>query len=112
MLTISAPASSANIGPGFDSIGMAVDLDLTITVEEASEWSFTHETDLIPPVRHYTDHYIYKVAHKVATLYNKTLPPSHVTMYSDIPLARGLGSSSSAIIVGVELANQLCHLNL
>lgn len=112
MLTISAPASSANIGPGFDSIGMAIDLDLTLKVQKADEWEFTHETDLIPPVRNYEDHYIYKVAHKVASLYNKILPPCHVVMYSDIPLARGLGSSSSAIIVGIELANQLCHLNL
>lgn len=112
MLKISAPASSANIGPGFDSIGMAVDLDLILKIQQADEWKFTHATKLIPPVRNYKDHYIYKVAHKIAKLHGKTLPASHVTMYSDIPLARGLGSSSSAIIVGIELANQLCNLNL
>ena len=33
-------------------------------------------------------------------------------MYSDIPLARGLGSSSSVIVAGIELANRLGHLNL
>lgn len=112
MLTISAPASSANIGPGFDSIGMAVDLDLTLQVKKADKWKFTHQTELIPPVRNYKDHYIYKVAKQIANKYNKQLPPCHVTMYSDIPLARGLGSSSSAIIVGIELANQMCQLNL
>lgn len=112
MLTISAPASSANIGPGFDSIGMAVDLDLTLQIKKSDKWKFTHKTSLIPPVRNYKDHYIYKVAKQIANKYNKQLPPCHVTMYSDIPLARGLGSSSSAIIVGIELANQMCQLNL
>lgn len=112
MLTISAPASSANLGPGFDSIGMAVDLDLTLTIKRANRWSFKHTTDIIPTVPNYKDHYIYKVANKVAKLYKKSLTPCNVSMYSEIPLARGLGSSASAIIVGIELANQLCNLNL
>lgn len=112
MFTISAPASSANMGPGFDSIGMAVDLNLTLKAEKANEWRFIHKTELIPAVKHYKDHYIYKVAKRIAKIYDKTLQPCKVNMYSEIPLARGLGSSASAIITGIELANQLCHLNL
>src|SRR5690625_524696 len=106
MFTITVPGSSANIGPGFDSIGMAINLKLTLQVEEAQEWSFEHVTDLVPPVLNYEDHYIYKVAHKIADIYGKSLTPCHVIMNSEIPLARGLGSSSSAIIVGIELAKQ------
>lgn len=112
MLTIKAPASSANIGPGFDSAGVALTRYLTLQVTPAAEWKFTHTTSLIPTIRRHTDHYIYKVAARVARAHNKTLPPSHVTMDSEIPLARGLGSSASAIIVGIELANQLCELQL
>src|SRR5699024_494201 len=98
MFTISVPASSANIGPGFDSAGVAVSRYLTLEVTEAKEWEFTHTTNTIPPVRNYRDHYIYKVAKQVADWQQKELPPCHVTMDSDIPLARGLGSSASAKI--------------
>src|SRR5699024_7779787 len=94
------------------SVGVAVGRYLTLTIREQNEWSFIHTTSLIPPVRHYKDHYIYKVATKVATWYNCSLPASEVSMHSEIPLARGLGSSASAIVAGIELTNQLCKLNL
>lgn len=112
MFTISVPASSANIGPGFDSAGVAVSRYLTLEVSEADEWQFTHTTATIPPVRDYHDHYIYKVAKQVADWHEVTLTPCHVTMDSEIPLARGLGSSASAIVAGIELTNQLCQLHL
>lgn len=112
MFTISVPASSANIGPGFDSAGVAVSRYLTLHVKEADKWQFTHTTSLIPAVRKFEDHYIYKVAKQIADWHHCTLPPTHVTMESEIPLARGLGSSASAIVAGIELANQLCSLHL
>ena len=112
MFTITVPASSANIGPGFDSAGVAVSRYLTLDVERATNWKFTHATDTIPEVANYEDHYIYKVAKTVADWHDALLPPSHVKMTSEIPLARGLGSSASAIVAGIELANQLCHLHL
>lgn len=112
MFTISVPASSANIGPGFDSAGVAVSRYLTLQVKEADEWEFLHEGTLVPPVRHYEDHYIYKVATQIAEKHDCTLTPCHVTMKTEIPLARGLGSSASAIVAGIELANQLCGLSL
>jgi len=112
MFTIVTPASSANIGPGFDSMGMALGRYLTLHVEEASAWEFVHDTKHIPPIHRYQDHYIYKVAHQVAEWHQVSLPPCRVIMQSDIPLARGLGSSASAIIAGIELTNILCDLQL
>lgn len=112
MFTISVPASSANIGPGFDSAGVAVGRYLTLQVAKADHWEFTHTTSIIPHVKNYKDHYIYKVAKQVADWHTCSLPSCHVTMESEIPLARGLGSSASAIVAGIELANQLCELEL
>jgi len=112
MFTISVPASSANIGPGFDSAGVAVSRYLTLDVTKSEAWEFIHTNSIIPPVRHYEDHYIYKVAKQVAEWHNEHLTPCQVTMTSEIPLARGLGSSASAIVAGIELANQLCLLHL
>lgn len=112
MFTISVPASSANVGPGFDSAGIALSRYLTLTVKEADEWEFVHTSAIVPTVNHYTNHFIYKIASQVAEWHHCTLPACHVTMDSEIPLARGLGSSASAIIASIELTNQLCELNL
>lgn len=115
MFTIVTPASSANIGPGFDSIGVALGRYLTLHVEGADRWEFIHETKRIPPIRRYQDHYIYKVVMQVAAwsgIDAVDVPVCRVVVESDIPLARGLGSSASAIVAGIEMANILCDLGL
>jgi len=113
MFTINIPGSSANIGPGFDSMGIAIDRYLTLQVIESESWEFVHNSSLLPPYTHYNDHFIYKVAHQMAHKYSgQPLPPCQVVMTSDIPLARGLGSSAAAVVAGIELANQLCQLSL
>lgn len=110
--TITVPASTANIGPGFDSAGMALSKYLTLYVESNDEWVFEHHSPHLPDVPVATEHFIYQIAANVAKQYDAVLPGAYVKMESDIPLARGLGSSSSAIIAGIELADQLCDLSL
>ncbi|WP_085993546.1 homoserine kinase [Oceanobacillus senegalensis] len=108
---ISVPASSGNVGPGFDSMGLAVNLYLTLEVEESDKWEFYQDSSSTSPVD-YEDHFIYKIAKQTAERNNQILPPCKVTEMSEIPLARGLGSSASAILAGIEIANQACQLNL
>lgn len=110
---ISVPASSANIGPGFDSAGIALSKYLKLHVMEQDHlWEFQHKSSILSPAPVATEHFIYKVAKKVADWHERTLPPCKVIEESDIPLARGLGSSASAIIAGIEIANQLLELEL
>lgn len=108
------PASSANMGAGFDSIGLAVQRYLTLDVEPSDAWEFVHQSpsDALPTYTVATDHFIYKVAVHIADKYNQKLSPCKVTMASEIPLARGLGSSAAAVVAGIELTNQICSLNL
>src|SRR5690625_7133219 len=108
MFTITVPASSANIGPGFDSVGMAINRYLTLQVNDSNHWQFEHLSSFLPTNVDYNDHFIYQVANKVANQFQKKLPPCKVYVKSEIPLARGLGSSASAVVAGIELANQLC----
>lgn len=110
--TITVPASTANIGPGFDSAGMALNRYLTLHVEESNEWLFDHRSIHLPEVPEVKEHFIYQIAEKTAQQFGAILPSAHVVVESEIPLARGLGSSSSATIAGIELANQLCKLSL
>ncbi|MFD1040414.1 homoserine kinase [Virgibacillus byunsanensis] len=112
MFTITIPASSANIGPGFDSAGIALSRYLSLHVTKQETWEFVHHSSHLPFVSHYEDHFIYHAAKQIAEVYNHVLPPCKVEVDSEIPLARGLGSSASAVIAGIELANQLCSLSL
>jgi len=106
-MKIIVPATTANIGLGFDSIGIAVDLYLTLTVVEPSnEWKIEHPFGEAVPTNQ--ENLIIETALAVCP----ALQPHHLVCESDIPMTRGLGSSSSAIVAGIELANQLGNLNL
>ncbi|WP_100373915.1 homoserine kinase [Bacillus sp. FJAT-45037] len=103
---ITVPGSTANLGPGFDSVGLAVDRYLTLIVKPAEKWLFTSSSPDLADVPTDEQNLIYKVARHVADTYEETLAPCEVEMTSDIPLTRGLGSSAAAIVAGIELANQ------
>lgn len=106
-MRITVPATSANVGPGFDSVGIAVSKYLRIDVLEAQEnWWIEH--DLGEEIPSDEENLLLQTALKVAT----DLPPHRLKMTSEVPLARGLGSSSSVIVAGIELANQLGKLFL
>ena len=106
-MRITVPATSANVGPGFDSVGIAVSKYLTIDVLEAQEnWWIEH--DLGEEIPSDEENLLLQTALKVAA----DLPPHRLKMTSEVPLARGLGSSSSVIVAGIELANQLGKLAL
>lgn len=106
MLTIKVPATTANLGPGFDSCGLALSLYLYLTVKHPQdEWYIEHD---LPNISHDMNNLIIATALKIAP----QLQPHYLIMQTDIPTTRGLGSSSSAIVAGIELANQLENLNL
>jgi len=109
---IKVPASSANIGPGFDSAGIAIERYLTLTVTPSDEWIFDHQSPLLPDINHYENHFIYKIAKKIAAEYGKELTSARIAVDTEIPLARGMGSSASAIVAAIELANRLAGLDL
>ena len=106
-MKIIVPATSANVGPGFDSVGIAVTRYLTIEVLEPSDaWLIEHDLGAGIP----TDekNLLLSTALSIAP----AIQPHHIKMTSEVPLARGLGSSSSVIVAGIELANQLANLQL
>ncbi|MDQ0340467.1 homoserine kinase [Caldalkalibacillus uzonensis] len=108
---IRVPGSTANLGPGFDSIGLAVNRYLELTVTPGESWLFVGDGELrdLPPLE---DNLIYQVAQQVAEQHGRSLPPRQVAMQSTIPLAKGLGSSAAAIVAAIELANQVLELGL
>ncbi|KXU02221.1 Homoserine kinase [Streptococcus constellatus] len=106
-MKIIVPATSANIGPGFDSVGVAVSKYLIIEVlGKSDQWIIEH--DLGRRIPSNERNLLIKVARRIAP----AILPHHLKMTTNIPLARGLGSSSSVIVAGIELANQLVNLQL
>lgn len=106
-MKIIVPATSANLGPGFDSLGIALDSYLVVEVLETTpDWVVEHDFGRNIP----TDQNNLVV--RTALAINPNLPAHHLRVTSDVPLARGLGSSSSAIVAGLMLANTLGQMNL
>ncbi|MCJ1656440.1 homoserine kinase [Staphylococcus sp. NRL 16/872] len=113
-LHLKIPASTANLGVGFDSIGMAIDkyLNLYIHRIEGDEWEFDYLSPELNSLPNNKDNYIYQVAQQVAAKYNIALPALKIEMRSDIPLARGLGSSASALVGALYIANYFGNIQL
>lgn len=106
-MKIRVPATSANLGPGFDSCGIALSQYLTIDIgPETKQWQIDHQLGSAIP----TDekNLLIQTALDLAP----KLTPHKITMTSDIPIARGLGSSSSVVVAGIELANRLGNLGM
>jgi len=106
-MKIKVPATSANLGCGFDSVGFAVNLYLELDILEASDkWEIMH--DLGADIPHDHTNLVISTALKIAP----ELTPHRIRMTSNIPLERGLGSSSSALVAGIELACAIGGMNL
>ncbi|WP_458353973.1 homoserine kinase [Peribacillus frigoritolerans] len=112
MFLIRVPASTANLGPGFDSIGMALGLYLEIHGSSSDHWEVVPLSEEMSVFPRDDRNYIVQIAKETAASYGKELSPCRLFVSSEIPLARGLGSSASAIVAGIELANIVAELHL
>src|SRR5215831_11218049 len=103
------PAGTSNLGAGFDTLGLALELYLRVRIEPSSKTEIVAlglGSDEIPTT---ADNLILRVATRVAKHRHRDLSPFRMTIANEIPLARGLGSSAAAIIAGVtcyELVTQ------
>jgi homoserine kinase len=111
-ITIKIPATSANLGPGFDALGLALDLWNESTVEPADDFLVYVEgegKDRMDPGR---NNLMFRAAHHLAARVGKTLPPFLVRCNNHIPLGSGLGSSAAATWTGLLAADSLIGSSL
>lgn len=117
-VSVKVPATTANLGPGFDCMGMALPVYNTVTIEEtvlpgtgveinviseddkADELSLEH----IPMDE---NSIIYKAVELLYNSIGQTPSELKITIHTQIPVARGLGSSASVIVGGLLAANEL-----
>lgn len=106
MVEASAPASSANLGPAFDTIALAIELRCRVSAAPADDWAVEHAGQERLPHGHRD------LVLEAARLVAET--PLALRVDSDIPIARGLGSSSAAAASGAAAAMRATghHLDL
>ncbi|MBB3131838.1 homoserine kinase [Paenibacillus rhizosphaerae] len=104
---VKIPASTANLGPGFDTLGMALSLYAWIEMKEAEQTVFHLYGDEMQGIPRDKSNLLYQVAQQVFERAGVHVPELEISMYSDIPLTRGLGSSATAIVGALAAANAL-----
>jgi homoserine kinase len=107
---VRVPASSANLGPGFDALGLALDVYLECRFRPSSELVIRasgREGNAIPCS---AENLIWQTALRVANDVRGELPPIELLIENNIPLGKGLGSSAAALTAGVVIADQLLGL--
>lgn len=103
-VTVRVPATSANMGPGFDSLGVA------LTMYNSFVFSFTDSGltfDGCPEEYQNEENFAYVAFCMVAGRAGKTFKGLHISMNTHVPIARGLGSSSTLIVAGAVAANEM-----
>src|SRR5690349_3328290 len=108
-MKVRIPASTSNLGPGFDCFGLALKLYLTVEAYVATEASEpcrvtttgAKENEALP---RNAVNLIYRAMSFAADRDGVSLPPVELMVHNEIPLASGLGSSAAAIVAGIKLS--------
>ena len=106
-VVVKIPASTANLGPGFDAIGMALSLYEWIEVSIVDQTEVRLYGDGMEGIPTDESNLVYKIVQYVFEQAGYNEQPVKISMLSDIPLTRGLGSSASAIVGALVAANTL-----
>jgi len=116
-IKIKVPATSANLGPGFDTLGLALDLwnETEFSTDSVTDLRIKTDKRIVVSVEgegagkisEGKDNLIVEAAMKLAELANKPLPSFKLSCVNHIPMGSGLGSSSAAILTGMLGADTL-----
>ena len=105
MIRISVPATSANLGSGFDCMGIALSIRNVVDMELSDRIDITNKYGL--DVASDEKNLIYRCAKQVFDIVGKPLPGLKIVEECNIPMTRGLGSSSACTVAGLFGANKL-----
>lgn len=113
-VTVKIPATTANLGPGFDSFGMALPFYDYITVEETVMPGsgiqielIDYDEDILNSIPTDENNIVYKAIELLYNFIGQTPEELKITIKSGIPMTRGLGSSAAVIVGGLIAANEL-----
>ena len=99
------PASSANLGPGFDAIGLALDLWVRATVQPALEFAVSFKAGTYVPTNAGFENEIVRGIERI--LGAGARPPVSILVENAIPLGKGLGASAAGAVLGLTIGAEL-----
>jgi homoserine kinase len=108
--TVRVPASSANLGPGFDALGMALGVYLTCRFRRSAELRICAAGRDAQSIPTGAENMIWQTAVTVAGNQGCQMPPIELDIHNDIPIGKGLGSSAAALTAGVVIADHVLSL--
>ena len=106
-VSVKVPATTANMGPGFDCLSMALDIWNTVHVAEGPS-GFVIRGEGEDELRRGRTNLVHKCFRLPFRESGRQVPRVRITCENDIPLGRGLGSSSAAVVAGLVAGNELC----
>jgi homoserine kinase len=106
-VSVRVPATIANVGPGFDSLGVALGLWLEVDALLGPEDRFVYSGEGF--IADSPNNFIHEGFRAACAAMNVPAPTVAFTVRNPIPLARGLGSSSAALVAGAALADAIFH---
>lgn len=109
---LTLPATSANLGPGFDAVGLALSLSLVVEAEQAREDALVASGRDPERCGSLEDNLILDTYRSVLEAQGQRGGPLRLTVHNEIPLGMGCGSSAAARLAGVALANYFGELGM
>jgi homoserine kinase len=111
-VTVRAPATAANLGPGFDALALAFDLRNEVVVDAEGPASVKVAGEGAGELPEDETNLVLRSMRHVARRLGRSLPPVAVRCTNRIPLQRGLGSSAAAVVAGALAADRLLGAGL
>jgi len=108
--TVKVPASSANLGPGFDALGLALGVYLTCRFRPSEALCIRASGRDAAQISTKSDNLIWQTALSVARDHGMQMPAIELEIQNDIPIGKGMGSSAAALTAGVVIADVLLEL--
>jgi homoserine kinase len=108
--SLRVPASSANLGPGFDALGLALGIYLDCRFRRSGHLDIQVNGRDAETISTGEDNLIWQTALAVARDMRMPMPPIELRIDNDIPIGKGLGSSAAALTAGVVIANRVLDL--
>ncbi|HVS04665.1 MAG TPA: homoserine kinase [Candidatus Dormibacteraeota bacterium] len=109
---VRVPASSANLGPGFDVLALALDLHLTVEARESPTTTIIWKGEGAGEVPLNRKNLIVRAAGEPFAGWSRPLTGLELRVKNDIPIGRGLGSSAAGIVAGITLGAKLRGLRM